>query len=154
MARRFCTAASLAAAALLSAGCGSEAVKVAEDAPEHEGAILFAQRCGACHSFSAAGTQGSATDVGDSEREDGPNFDERTETVEDVIFAIENGGFSGAIMPENIVTGAQKRAVAEFVAKHAGKKAESASPTGGAGKGGSDDPFGGGDEATPSDTPE
>jgi hypothetical protein len=58
--------------------------------------------------------------VTDREREDGPNFDDRKETVEDVLFAIQNGGFSGAIMPENIATGAEAQKVAEFLAKYAG----------------------------------
>jgi len=124
MARRFPTAACLAAAALIWAGCGSEGIKVAADDPAHSGAVLFAERCGSCHTLTAAGTQGSATDVGDREREDGPNFDTRKESVEDVVYAIENGGFSGAIMPENIATGEQKRQIAEFLAKYAGSKAE------------------------------
>jgi hypothetical protein len=43
------------------------------------------------------------------------------ETAPDVLFAIANGGFSGAIMPENIVTGGEAQAVAKFVAKYSGK---------------------------------
>src|SRR5436190_13973267 len=109
MARRFLTAACLAAAALVCAGCGSQGVKVAKDDPNHEGAVLFVERCGACHTLTAAGTQGSATKVTDKENVDGPNFDTRIEKVADIEYAIENGGFSGAIMPENIVTGVQKR---------------------------------------------
>ena len=122
MARRFLTAACLAAAAVL-AGCGSEGIKVAEDDPTRAGAVLFAERCGACHTMSIAGTQGSATDVGDRENVDGPSFDTRKESAEDVIYAIENGGFSGAIMPENIATGEQKRQIAAFLAKYAGREA-------------------------------
>jgi hypothetical protein len=38
-----------------------------------------------------------------------------------VIYAIRNGGFSGAIMPQNIVVGDDALAVAEFVAKYAGQ---------------------------------
>ena len=38
----------------------------------------------------------------------------------DVIYAIRNGGFSGAIMPQNIVVGADAQKVAAFVAKYAG----------------------------------
>ncbi len=139
MARRFLTAASLAAAALLSSGCGSQGVQVAEDDPNHRGAVLFAERCGSCHTLSVAGTQGSAENVADKENVDGPNFDTRKEEVEDVAYAIENGGFSGAIMPENIATGDEKQAIAEFLAKYAGSDVESQTPAGGAGKGGSDD---------------
>src|ERR1044072_3625871 len=101
MARRYLTAACLAAAALLSGGCGSEGVEVAEDDPNHKGAVLFAERCGSCHTLSAAGTQGSAQKVSDKENVDGPNFDTRVEKAGDVIYAIENGGFAGALIPEN-----------------------------------------------------
>ncbi len=123
MARRVLIAVCLAAAASVAAGCGSSDIELAEDDPNHRGAKIFVDRCGGCHTFEAAGTQGSTTDVADREREDGPNFDDRQESVEDVVFAIQNGGFSGAIMPENIVTGEEMRQVAEFVAKYAGKGA-------------------------------
>jgi mono/diheme cytochrome c family protein len=138
MARRFPTAACLAAAAVLS-GCGSQGVQVAKDDPAHTGAVLFAERCGACHTLSAAGTQGSSTNVRDKENVDGPNFDTRKESEPDVVYAIENGGFSGAIMPENIATGEQKRQIAAFLAKYAGRKVKSQTPAGGTGKGGSAD---------------
>ena len=120
MARRVLIAACIAAAASLAAGCGSSAVKLAKDDPDHAGAVVFAEHCGACHTMDAAGTQGSATDVSDRENVDGPSFDDRKENVEDVLFAIENGGFSGAIMPENIVTGEEARQIANFLAKYAG----------------------------------
>ena len=105
----------------MGAGCGSSGVKLSNDDPDHRGAVIFAERCGGCHTLEAAGTQGSTFDVADREREDGPNFDDRKENVEDVIFAIQNGGFSGAIMPENIVTGEEMQQVARFLAKYAGK---------------------------------
>ena len=120
MARRALIAACVAAAAVLAAGCGSEGVELAKDDPDHTGAVLFAQRCGACHTLKAAGTQGSTYEVADRENVDGPNFDDRKETVDDVLYAIANGGFSGAIMPENIATGQEARAIAEFLAKYAG----------------------------------
>ena len=125
MARRLVIAACLAVAALVSSGCGSETVAVPTSAPEHAGAVIFASHCGSCHTLSSAGTQGSATNVADRENVDGPNLDSRKESVEDVKFAIANGGFSGAIMPENIVTGPEAQAVAEYVAKYAGKKSAS-----------------------------
>jgi len=153
MARRFLTAASLAAAALLSAGCGSQAIGVAKDSPDRQGAVLFAERCGSCHTLSVAGTQGSATNVGDRENVDGPNFDTREESVADVVYAIENGGFSGAIMPENIATGAEKLAIASFLAKYAGSDVKSQTPTGGSGEGGTDETSPGGDESSPSEAP-
>ena len=123
MARRSVTAACIAAAASFGAGCGPQRVQLAEDDPNHRGAVIFADRCGSCHTLAAAGTQGSTFDIADREREDGPNFNDRKENVEDVVYAIQNGGFSGAIMPENIVTGEEMRQVAEFVAKYAGQGA-------------------------------
>ncbi len=123
MARRLPIAACVVAAAVLAAGCGSSGIKLAEDDPNYAGAVLFAERCGSCHTLEAAGTQGSATDVADRENVDGPSFNDRPESVEDVIYAIENGGFSGAIMPENIATGQEAREIAEFLAKYAGPQA-------------------------------
>jgi mono/diheme cytochrome c family protein len=122
MARRVTYAVCIAAAALVMSGCGSEGVSLSKDDPDHAGAVIFAARCGGCHTLDVAGTQGSATNVSDRENVDGPNFNVRKEQVPDVLFAIANGGFSGAIMPENIVTGPEAQAVAAFVAKYAGQK--------------------------------
>jgi mono/diheme cytochrome c family protein len=110
-----------AAAALGLSACGSKPVALSKSDPEHRGAELFAARCGGCHTLAAAGTQGSATRVRDRERTDGPNFNTRKETISQVLFAIHNGGFSGAIMPQDIVVGSDAQAVARFVAKYAGK---------------------------------
>ena len=121
MPRRVLIAACIAAAASFGAGCGPSGIKLAEDDPNYEGAVIFADRCGSCHTLEAAGTQGSTTDVADREDVDGPNFNDRKLNVEDTLYAIANGGFSGAIMPENIVTGEEAREVAEFLAEHAGK---------------------------------
>ena len=108
------------AGAALAVGCGSEGIDLDdnESAGVMEGAEIFAERCSGCHTLSAAGTQGSANR---SQRVQGPDFDQRNETVDDVLFAIRNGGFSGAIMPQNIVVGEDADKVAEFVAKYAGK---------------------------------
>jgi len=121
MAPRVLIAACVAAAATFAVGCGSASNEVAKDDPNHAGATIFVERCGACHTLGVAGTQGSTFDVTDRENVDGPNFDDRKETVEDVLFAIQNGGFSGAIMPENLVTGEEAQEVAEFLAKYAGQ---------------------------------
>ncbi len=131
MARRPLIAACLTVAALVSAGCGSQGIKLASSNPQREGAVLFAERCGSCHTLSAAGTQGSTTDVSNSENVDGPNFDTRVEKFDDIVYAIQNGGFSGAIMPENIATGDEMKAIAAFVAKYAGTDIGSRKPAGG-----------------------
>jgi mono/diheme cytochrome c family protein len=111
----------IAAAALPFGACGSEGISVSEDDPNHQGAVLFAERCSGCHTLAAAGAEGSANRA---VRNQGPNLDERTETVDDVLFAIRNGGFSGAIMPQNIVVGDEAEAVAEFVAEYAGSEVD------------------------------
>ena len=57
-------------------------MELSDNDPDYEGAQLFAERCSGCHTLSAAGTQGTANR---SQRVQGPDFDQRTETVEDVI---------------------------------------------------------------------
>jgi mono/diheme cytochrome c family protein len=101
---------------------GSEKVSVSKDDPNYAGAELFATHCSGCHTLSAAGTQGSGNR---GQRTQGPNLNGRTETYETALFAIQNGGFSGAIMPQNIVVGDEAKEVAKFVAKYAGEDAES-----------------------------
>jgi hypothetical protein len=39
-----------------------------------------------------------------------------------VLFAIRNGGFSGGIMPANVVVGDDAEAVADFLSKYSGKE--------------------------------
>jgi cytochrome c551 len=101
-----------------AAGCGTQGIQVPASDPMHAGAQIFSERCSGCHTLTPAGTEGSANR---SERQQGPNLDQRTETMSDVIYAIRNGGFSGAIMPQNIVVGADADKVAAFVAKYAGQ---------------------------------
>jgi cytochrome c551 len=112
--------AAVAAAIGLSA-CGSEGISVSQDSTAYRGAVLFSQRCAGCHTLSAAGTQGSANR---NVRVQGPNLDQRKETTGDVLFAIRNGGFSGGIMPANIVTGREANQVADFVSRYAGQQAK------------------------------
>ena len=107
-----------AALGLVACGYGEEKLSVSKDDPDYNGAVLFATHCSGCHTLSAAGTQGSGNR---SVRTQGPNLDQRTETYDDALFAIQNGGFSGAIMPQNIVVGADAQKVAAFVAKYAGQ---------------------------------
>jgi mono/diheme cytochrome c family protein len=105
----------------LSACGGKEGVSVPKGSAGYEGAVLFSERCSGCHTIAAAGTQGSANR---GQRNQGPNFDQRHEKFDDVLFAIRNGGFSGAIMPQNIATGAEAEAIATFLDKYSGTKAK------------------------------
>jgi mono/diheme cytochrome c family protein len=107
------------AAAIGLSACGSEGISVSKDDEAHRGAVLFSQRCSGCHTLSAAGTQGSANR---NVRVQGPNLDQRKESRSDVLFAIRNGGFSGGIMPANVVTGHQADQVADFVSEYAGQE--------------------------------
>jgi mono/diheme cytochrome c family protein len=115
----------LLAAAVLTTACGTEKISVpTSDAAIHQGAVLFNQRCGGCHTLSYAGTHGSAQNVRTAQFNNGPNFDIRCERpVARVLYAIQNGGFSGVVMPQNIVVGQQARDVAQFVATYSGRKA-------------------------------
>jgi len=120
----------LAAAGLLSA-CGSRAnLPANESASVKAGAQLFSKRCLGCHTLATVNALGSATRVRDRERVDGPNFNVRKEKMQDVLYAIRNGGFSGAIMPQNIVVGQDADHVAAFLSKYSGlQKTKSADST-------------------------
>ena len=118
-----------AALALAVSACGTQKVNADNNQPNspvHQGAVMFHERCSGCHTLTAAATHGSATNVSQKERTDGPNLDFRRETVQDVLFAIRNGGFSGSIMPANVVVGQQAQDVAAFVSKYAGSKSSTA----------------------------
>src|SRR4051794_36852704 len=113
----------LCAAAVALGACGEEGIQLSKDDPNYQGAELFVEHCSGCHTFSKAGTQGSATKVSTRERKDGPNFDQRKEDESDVIYAIENGGFSSGPMPQDILTGEDAKKVAAFIAKYSGTAA-------------------------------
>lgn len=115
--RAVLTTAAAVAAAILVGACGSEGIQLSEGDEHYEGAVLFAERCSGCHTLKEAGAVGSANRA---VRIQGPILDERSESVEDVLYAIRNGGFSGALMPQNIVVGEDAQAVAEFVAAYSG----------------------------------
>jgi mono/diheme cytochrome c family protein len=129
--RRIAPVVAVLAASALAAGCGEEDIPFEEATAEREAAVLFKENCGMCHTFDVAVSEGSSTDANDAERVDGPNFNQRQEDVQAVLYAIRNGGFSGAIMPVNIVTGEDAQRLAEFVARYAGKQSSGSSPTGG-----------------------
>jgi mono/diheme cytochrome c family protein len=107
------------ATACLSA-CGTQGIQVSKSSPYYKGAALFLQRCSGCHTLATVGAEGSATSIKDRLRTNGPNFNFRKEQYAQVIYAIHNGGFSGAIMPQNIVVGTEAQAVAEFLTKYSG----------------------------------
>ncbi len=115
-ARRLLLFAAVSAASIALSGCGSAGINVSDR--ERPAAEIFVQHCSGCHTLQAAGTEGSATNVRTREYKDGPNFDQRHETVNCVLYAIRNGGFSGGPMPQNIVTGEEAQAVAKFVAEN------------------------------------
>ena len=114
------------AVALLLAACGTQTLSVRKtNAAVYRGALLFSQRCSGCHTLYAAGTHGSASNIRTRLVTNGPNFNVRCERpAERVLYAIENGGFSGATMPQNIVVGKQAQEVAQFVSTYAGLKAK------------------------------
>jgi mono/diheme cytochrome c family protein len=118
-----------AAAALLAAAggisaCGSQGISVAKSSPYYRGAVLFRDHCSGCHTLAVVGAQGSATSIKDRLKTNGPNFNIRKENVEQVLYAIRNGGFSGAIMPENLVLGDDAQEVARFLAQYSGLQAQ------------------------------
>jgi mono/diheme cytochrome c family protein len=121
--------AAVAALALSACGFGEEGISLSEDDPNYNGAVLFASHCSGCHTLSAAGAQGTGNR---SSRVQGPNLDQRTESYGDALFAIQNGGFTGAIMPQNIVVGEEAEEIAHFVAAYAGlERKESFHPAAG-----------------------
>ncbi|MEA2473459.1 MAG: hypothetical protein QOE06_1374 [Thermoleophilaceae bacterium] len=119
-----CAAAALAA---LAAGCGgTEKIGVPKNQVTlHKGATLFSERCSGCHTLNEAKARGSKPEGqrAAGERTNGPNFNTRKENRDDVLYAIRNGGFSGAIMPANVVVGTDAEAIALFVERYAGRKA-------------------------------
>jgi mono/diheme cytochrome c family protein len=125
MTRRASIALAAVAASVALAACGDEGNQVhgQGEAVDH-GAQLFADRCAGCHTLDVVGAQGGAINVKDQERVDGPNFNVRKECAPDVLHAIRNGGFSGAIMPENIVVGQDADDVAAFLQKYSGTQAK------------------------------
>jgi mono/diheme cytochrome c family protein len=118
----------VAVALLIATGamsaCGSQGISVSKSSPYYRGAVLFRDHCSGCHTLSAVGAQGSATSIKDRVRTNGPNFNIRKENPGQVLYAIRNGGFSGAVMPENLVLGDDAKDIAAFLAAYSGKQAQ------------------------------
>jgi mono/diheme cytochrome c family protein len=112
----------LFAAATSFAACGTKGIAVSSSSPYHRGAVLFRDHCSGCHTLDVVGAEGSATSIKSRLRTNGPNFNQRKEQSPNVLYAIRNGGFSGAIMPENILVGQDAQDVANFLAKYSGLK--------------------------------
>jgi mono/diheme cytochrome c family protein len=111
------------AAATTTVACGEQTIQLASSDPNYQGAKIFQQRCSGCHTLKVAGTEGSATDANGREYKDGPNFNQRRETKDGILYAIRNGGFSSGPMPQDIVVGEEAQKVADFVAKYSGRDA-------------------------------
>ena len=111
--------------AALAGGCAKGEIEVPESqTAEREGAVLFNEHCSGCHTIDAANSYGSkpSGQLQPGERTNGPNFNVRKVSRDDALFAIRNGGFSGAIMPANVVVGEDADRVADFLAKYSGTK--------------------------------
>ena len=114
----------LLACAVVFGACGSQGISIAKTSPYYRGAVLFRDHCSGCHTLAVVGAAGSASSIKNRVRTNGPNFNIRKEDTEQVLYAIRNGGFSGAIMPENIVLGDDARDVAAFLAEYSGRQAQ------------------------------
>jgi mono/diheme cytochrome c family protein len=121
--RRRAIAAALSVVAVGAVACGSQGISsqiASQPQNVQHGALLFSERCSGCHTLDVVGAQGTTLNVRQRERVDGPNFNVRKEEPNNVLYALRNGGYSGAIMPENIVVGKDANDVAAFLAKYAG----------------------------------
>ena len=124
---RLLSACLLAVAAVAATGCTRNVEVPKTPTAIHHGAELFNQRCSGCHTLDVASAEGSKPtgQVSGGECTNGPNFNVRKENREDVLYAIRNGGFSGAIMPANVVMGRDAQDVALFLERYAGSKSTS-----------------------------
>jgi mono/diheme cytochrome c family protein len=120
-----------AAVTAFAAACGGEIEVPRDQRTAHRGAVLFYERCSGCHSLDAANAYGSKPtgQLQGGERTNGPNFNVREVSRDDALFAIRNGGFSGAIMPANIVVGEEAEKVADFLARYSGGESGTNDPT-------------------------
>jgi len=111
-------------ACALVAGCGGEIQVPEQQAQLRKGAELFNQRCSGCHTLDSANAYGSkpSDELKAGERTNGPSFNTRKVRRDDALFAIRNGGFSGSIMPANVVVGRDAEDIAAFLARYSGKK--------------------------------
>jgi len=145
--RRLLLPLAIVAAAVVLTACGTESVSVTSPESE-EGAVIFTEHCGGCHTMTPAGTQGSGNRA---LRVQGPNLDQRAVSYDDALFAIHNGGASGAVMPQNIISGEDAEKVAQFIDDYSGTQVEDAPVPSAAGDSASGGSSGPGDSTSGSD---
>jgi cbb3-type cytochrome c oxidase subunit III len=128
--RHFLAALGGVAVAVALAACGTGGIATGA-ADQENGKKLFTEKCGGCHSLSAAGTSGSI----------GPNLDDsfaqaradgyKESAIRNIVHeqikypgqyptAANNPNYLKANMPANIVTGQDAEDVAAYVAANAG----------------------------------
>ena len=100
------------------AACGEEGIDASSGGAAARPPSSSSSAARAATRSSAAGHEGSTTNMRTREYKDGPNFDQRQESANCVLYAIRNGGFSSGPMPQNIVVGQQAEELAEFVAEN------------------------------------
>jgi mono/diheme cytochrome c family protein len=108
--------------AVAGTGCGGQIT--ASNEQDRTAAVSFNQHCSGCHTLYSANAYGSKPQgqKEPGERTNGPNFNQRKVNKDDALYAIRNGGFSGAIMPANIVTGREAERLAAYLGKYSGRQ--------------------------------
>jgi len=69
------------ACALLLGACGSQGIQLPKSSPYYRGAVIFRDHCSGCHTLGVVGAEGSATNISNRVKTNGPNFDYRKENV-------------------------------------------------------------------------
>jgi mono/diheme cytochrome c family protein len=110
--------------AVVASGCGGSVKADNGNSQDKAAAISFNQHCSGCHTLKPANAYGSKPQgqKEPGERTNGPNFNQRLVKKDDALYAIRNGGFSGAIMPANIVTGPEAERLAAYLDKYSGRE--------------------------------
>lgn len=94
---------------LAVAGCGGGG-GIESPAEPRDGKTIFVEYCGACHTLSAAGTDGGA----------GPNLDDLKPGRETVATQVRNGG-GGMPAYSGKLSAAEIEVISKFVADNAGR---------------------------------
>jgi cbb3-type cytochrome c oxidase subunit III len=125
---------------LLAAACGTGGVASSGASDISNGKTLFSQKCGACHTLKAAGTNGQIGPSLDASFGPARHQGFKSSTIREIVrdqvkYPSRNSG-----MPANLVTGTDQDDVAAFVAKCAGNTGDAAcaASQGGGGGAGND----------------